>query len=488
MQCSPFHTATLLHPVFRQLEYAAGFLPEDTADAKLDKLEALLRHGVEDVAEGMALLAPLLSLPASERYGAIELAAEQRKERVLRFLGDQLLGLALRNPVLLVLEDAHWIDPATREFIDHLLPRIADAPILMLITHRPEFQSEWTRHPHVTALTLSRLSRGQGIEVVRAAGGAALSEDLVARIGQRAGGVPLFIEELTKSVLDSGDALGDSEIPETLQASLLARLDRLGPDAKELAQIAAVIGREFGAALLRAVTGKPAEALAVELGRLVASEIVLSAGSAPDGYMFRHALIQDAAYQSLLLSRRRQYHGAIAEALETGFPEVAESQPELIAQHYTAAEMPERAIPFWLRAGERSRARFGRPRSDRAFRARPRDGARPARRRRPVAPGLGAAPGSRRRAAADQWPAGRGFGDMQGGGGACPCRGRAGRPRAGCLGRPGSRDLDRSADARGGRIARSGPRWVGRGRQPRIARACSAGWPWRFTLWAIPTA
>jgi predicted ATPase len=347
-----------LHPVFRQLEYAAGFLPEDTPDAKLDKLEALLRQGAEEVAEGMALLAPLLSLPASARYGAIELAAEQRKERVLRFLGDQLCGLAQRDPVLLVLEDAHWIDPATHEFVDHLLPRIADVPILMLITCRPEFQSEWTRHPLVTALTLSRLSRGQGIEVVRAAGGATFSEDLVARIGQRAGGVPLFIEELTKSVLDSGNAFGESEIPETLQASLLARLDRLGPDAKELAQIAAVIGRDFGAALLRAVTGKPAEALAVELGRLVASEIVLSSGSAPDGYIFRHALIQDAAYQSLLLSRRRQHHGAIAEALERGFPEVVESQPELIAQHYSAAETPERAIPFWLRAGKRALTRF----------------------------------------------------------------------------------------------------------------------------------
>ncbi|MGC2203912.1 MAG: hypothetical protein WA633_27670, partial [Stellaceae bacterium] len=175
--------------------------------------------------------------------------------------------------------------------------------------------------------------------------------------GQRAGGVPLFIEELTKSALDSGSAFGDSEIPETLQASLLSRLDRLGPDAKELAQIAAVIGREFGVALLRTVTSKPAEAFTVELERLVASEIVLSAGSAPDEYMFRHALIQDAAYQSLLLSRRRQYHGAIAEALEKDFAEAVQSRPELVAQHYTAAEMPEAAIPFWLRAGERSRGR-----------------------------------------------------------------------------------------------------------------------------------
>jgi len=216
MQCLPFHTATLLHPVFCQLEYAASFSAEDTAEAKLDKLEALLREGADDVAEGMALLAPLLSLPA-DRHGVIELEAERRKERVLRFLGDQLIGLASRNCVLLIFEDVHWLDPATREFIDQLLPRIADVPILIVITYRPEFQSEWPRHPPVTALTLGRLSRGQGIEVVRAAGGAALSEDIVARIGQRAGGVPLFIEELTKSVLDSDLGLGDSEIPETLR-------------------------------------------------------------------------------------------------------------------------------------------------------------------------------------------------------------------------------------------------------------------------------
>lgn len=305
----------------------------------------------------MALLAPLLALPASDRYDAIELAAEQRKERVLQFLGNHLCGLAQHNSLLLILEDAHWLDPVTREFIDYLLPRIADASILLVVTHRPEFQPDWARQPHVTALTLGRLSRGQGLEVVHAAGGRALPEDIVARIGRRAGGVPLFIEELTRSVLEGDGAFGDSEIPETLQASLLARLDRLGPDAKELAQIAAVIGREFGAALLAAVTGKRAETLIAELQRLAASEVVLPAGSAPDGYMFRHALIQDAAYQSLLLSRRRQYHRAIAEALERSFPDVVESQPELIAQHYTMAEMPERATPFWLQAGQRSRAR-----------------------------------------------------------------------------------------------------------------------------------
>ncbi len=356
MQCSPFHTTTALHPVFRHLEHAAGFAAGDDPEAKLDKLETLLRQGVDDLAESMALLGPLLSLPASQRYGTIELVAEQRKERVLRLLVDLLLGLAARTPVLFLIEDAHWIDPVTHELVTHILARLADARILVLITHRPEFQSDWTRHPQVTVLTLTRLSREQGAAVVHAVGGDGLTDDVVGRIGRRAEGVPLFIEELTRSVLDAGNA-PDSNIPETLQGSLLARLDRLGPEVRELAQIAAVIGREFSAQLLSALVGKPEAALAPALERLVASQIVLPAGTAPEAYVFRHALLQDAAYHALLLSRRRHHHGAVAATLERDFPQVAESQPDLVAQHYTAADMPERAIPFWLRAGERSRGR-----------------------------------------------------------------------------------------------------------------------------------
>jgi class 3 adenylate cyclase/tetratricopeptide (TPR) repeat protein len=359
MQCSPSHTASALHPVIRHLEHAAGFLPDDEPQTKLDKLEALLRCGVEDATASAALLAPLLSLPATDRYGAIEYTAEERNQRTLRVLVDQLLGLAAKEPVLYVIEDAHWIDPTTRELITHILARIGDARLLMLITHRLDFQSDWARHPQVTALTLNRLSRGQGTEVVRAAGGEALWEEVVARILRRADGVPLFIEELTRSVIETGDVLGDSNIPETLQASLLARLDRLGADAKEVAQIAAVIGREFGSELLHAIAAKPREMIALALERLVASQIVLPASPVQYGaYAFRHALIQDAAYQSLLLSRRRQYHLDIARALETRFPEAAEDEPEIIAQHYTQAAAPEMAIPYWLQAGKRALARF----------------------------------------------------------------------------------------------------------------------------------
>jgi class 3 adenylate cyclase/tetratricopeptide (TPR) repeat protein len=355
-QCSPSHMERALYPVSRHLEYAAGFQPGDEPATRLDKLEALLRQAVEDVAESAALLAPLLSLPA-ERYGTIELTAEQRSERTFKALIDQLLGLAAENPVLYILEDAHWLDPTMRELMTRTLGRIADARVLIVITHRPEFQSDWTRHPQVTALTLSRLSRGQGAEVAWAAGGEALSEEIVTRILRRADGVPLYIEELTRSVVETGTAGGD-DIPETLQASLLARLDRLGADAKEAAQLAAVIGREFGGALLGAVSGKFKDEVDRSLQRLVTSEIVLPTGPPPDdAYAFRHALLQDAAYQSLLLSRRRQYHGEIARALEQRFPEMAEDQPGLVAQHYTAAQQPEQAIPYWLRAGERALAR-----------------------------------------------------------------------------------------------------------------------------------
>ena len=354
MQCAPFHAASALQPVIRHLRYAADFLDEEGPEQRLDKLEALIRQGLEDVRESAALLAPLLSLPV-DRYGVpLDLTPEQRNERLMRVLVDQLLGLAARNTVLYMLEDAHWIDAATRDLIERLLARMTNSRILVLITHRPEFQPDWIRHPHLTTLTLNRLSRDQAIEVARAAGGAALSGGIVAIIGERAGGVPLFIEELTKSALEDGNASDESHIPETLQASLLARLDRLGGEARELAQLAAVIGREFDVQLLCAITDKKRGDISPSLDRLVRSEIVLPARD--DAYVFRHALIQEAAYQSLLLVRRRQYHRDVACALETIEPDAVE--PEIIAQHYTAAELPEQAVPQWLRAGERALARF----------------------------------------------------------------------------------------------------------------------------------
>jgi class 3 adenylate cyclase len=358
MQCSPFHTTSTLHPVIRHLEYAAGFQPDDMPAAKLRKLDALLRQGIDETANGMAALSPFLSLPVNDDYASLELTAEQRQARAFQALINQLLGLAARKPALFILEDAHWIDPATRELITLTLARIAEARILMVITHRPDWQTDWARHPQVTALTLNRLSRGQGAEIARAIAAAALSGEAVAHILRRADGVPLYIEELTRSVVETGDSFGEGSVPETLQASLLARLDRLGPEVKEIAQIAAVIGREFNSALLDVVAGRSKETLAHALERLVASQIALPTGvDQGSGHVFRHALIQDAAYQSLLLSRRRQYHSEIARALEGRFPEIAEGQPELVAQHYTAAAETEPAISYWVKAGEKALAR-----------------------------------------------------------------------------------------------------------------------------------
>jgi class 3 adenylate cyclase/tetratricopeptide (TPR) repeat protein len=356
MQCAPFYAASALQPVIRHLRQAAGFRAEDTPDEKLDKFEALLRQSSTDIGRSAALLAPLLALP-TERYESLaDLTPAQRDELLLQALVEKLLGRASRRTVLFVLEDAHWIDPATRDLIERLLAAIAGARILVLITYRPEFSAEWTRHPHVGAMTLNRLSRGQGAAFVRAAGGGSLPDVIVALIGERAGGVPLFIEELTRSALETGSAFADS-IPETLQASLLARLDRLGAEPREIAQLAAAIGREFQLDLLSAVAGKPTEAIVAAVERLAGAQIVLPAGAARSGgYIFRHALIQEAAYQSLLLSRRRDHHREVARVLENGRTDWAE--PEVIAQHYTAASLPERALPHWLEAGRQALARF----------------------------------------------------------------------------------------------------------------------------------
>jgi class 3 adenylate cyclase/tetratricopeptide (TPR) repeat protein len=367
LQCWPLRTRSTLYPVLRHLEYAAGFRQDDEPDARLRKLEALFRQSSDNPAEGLAVVASLLALSKSDtrlaqdvlpQRVAMVLSPEQREARALNILIDLLLGLAARSPVLFLLEDAHWVDPATQELITQALARIAEARVLILVTHRPEFEPGWARHPHVTALTLNRLSRRQSAEIARAAAATTLPDEIVARILRRADGMPLFIEELTRSVLDLGDLSGDSIVPATLQASLLARLDRLGNDVKQIAQIAAVIGREFDVALLSAVVGKPEEALAPALSQLVTSHIVLPAGAAQGGtYVFQHALIQEAAYQSLLLSRRRQNHAEVARAIESRLADIAENQPELVAEHYTAAAEPEQAIPYWVKAGERALAR-----------------------------------------------------------------------------------------------------------------------------------
>jgi class 3 adenylate cyclase/tetratricopeptide (TPR) repeat protein/ABC-type transport system involved in cytochrome c biogenesis ATPase subunit len=365
MQCSPSHTASTLHSVLWYVGHAAGFRSDDTPEVRRTKLAAFLARSADDPMDALTALAPFFGLDDREpavtmdillEDHATSLSPEQREARAIDILVRELLGLAASGPMLFILEDAQWIDPATRKLITQVLGRIADARVLVLVTHRPEFQCDGMRYPHVTPLTVSRLSQGQSAELAREAASAALSGEILRRIVHRAEGIPLFIEELTRSVIENAGQ--GSPVPETLQSSLLARLDRLGSEIKEIAQLAAVIGREFEAVLLSAVAGKPTEELVVAMSHLVEAQILLPAAARQGTYHFCHALIQDAAYQSLLLSRRRLLHEKIARTIENEFPKFAEEQPAILAQHYADAAASKQAIAYWVKAGEQALSRF----------------------------------------------------------------------------------------------------------------------------------
>jgi predicted ATPase len=367
--CSPYHQDSALFPFIDQLGRASEFARDDTPVSRLEKLEALLTHAAPPD-EDLALLADLMSLPDSERHKLPELSPQRKKARMLEALIHQLEGLARHQPVVVVFEDVHWIDPTSRELLDLAVERVRSLPVLLIVTFRPEFQSPWTGQPQVTMLTLNRLDRRDRTALVaQIAGGKILPDVVVAQIVERTDGVPLFVEELTKSVLESGvlreegdryvldGALPPFVVPTSLHDSLMARLDRLA-SVRLVAQTGAAIGREFSYALLRAVSRLREDELQSALARLVASELVFQRGTPPDAvYTFKHALVQDAAHGSLLRNTRRQLHAQIAEALEAHSPETAETQPELLAQHYTEADLPELAIVYWRRAGERSAKR-----------------------------------------------------------------------------------------------------------------------------------
>ena len=353
--CSPYCRDSALYPFIDQLWHAAEFGHSDPPTAKLEKLEALLsRAAPRD--EDVPLLADLMSLAVSERHLLPNLSPQRKKERTLEALSRQLEGLARQQPVLMVFEDAHWIDPTSRELLDLTIERIRTLPVLLIVTFRPEFQPSWTGQSQVTMLTLNRLDRrDRSALVAQIVGGKALPDEVVDQIADRTDGVPLFIEELTKSVLESGVPLVG--IPTTLHDSLMARLDRLA-SVRLVAQIGAAIGRQFPYALLRAVSDLPEDELRMALARLVASELVFQRGTPPDAvYTFKHALVQDAAHGSLLRSSRQQLHAQIAQALETHSPELMENQPELLAQHYAEAGFVEKSAACWRKAGGRSVAR-----------------------------------------------------------------------------------------------------------------------------------
>jgi predicted ATPase len=308
----------------------------------------------------VALIADLLSLPSSERHPLPNLSPQRKKKKTLEALLRQLEGLARQQPVMMAFEDAHWIDPTSRELLDLTVERVGSLPVLLIVTFRPEFQPPWIGQPQVTTLALNRLDRrDRTVLVEQIAGGKALPDEVVAHIADRTDGVPLFVEELTKSVLESGVPLVG--IPTTLHDSLMARLDRLA-SVRRVAQIGAAIGREFSYPLLHTVSTLPEDELRSALGRLVASELVFQRGTPPEAvYVFKHALVQDAAHSSLLRSSRQQLHAQIAEALETHFPELMDSQPELFAQHYAEAGLLEKAVAYWGKAGHRSVTRSAMP-------------------------------------------------------------------------------------------------------------------------------
>jgi class 3 adenylate cyclase/predicted ATPase len=367
--CSPYHQDSALFPFIEQLGRAAGFARDDTPATKLDKLEALLaRTAPPD--EDVALLADLLSLQASERHPMPNLSPQRKKESILEALIRQLEALARRQPVVVIFEDTHWIDPTSRELLDLTIERVRNLSVLLLVTFRPEFQPPWTGQPQVTTLTLNRLDRRDRTALVaQIAGDKALPDEVVAQIAERTDGVPLFIEELTRSVLESGllreeahryvldRALPPFAIPTSLRDSLMARLDRLA-SVRHVAQTGAAIGREFSYELLRAVSRLPEDELQTSLARLVTSELIFQRGTPPDAiYAFKHALVQDAAHGSLLRSARKQLHAQIAEALEAHSPEMMDGQPELFAQHYAEAGLVEKSVAYWGKAGHRSAAR-----------------------------------------------------------------------------------------------------------------------------------
>ncbi|MCP3467848.1 AAA family ATPase [Bradyrhizobium sp. CCGUVB23] len=368
--CSAHHTNSALYPLIANLERATRFERGETPTEKFAKLEALLLRSGADVDRVVPALANLLSLPISDRYRLPELSPQKRKEMTLAAFLAQLEALAARQPVFLIFEDAHWADPTSLELLTVTLERVPRLRVLLLITARPEFTPPWPGHAHVTTVSLTRLNRRNGAALVeRITAGKTLPEEVMDQILARTDGVPLFVEELTKAVLETGllqerddhymlsRPLPSMAIPTTLNASLMARLDRLAP-VKDVAQIGAVVGREFSYELLSAVAGLPRQRLEEALATLVRAELIFCRGEIPRAvYTFKHALVRDAAEAGLLKSRRAALHATIADVFEERFPEIVETQPETLALHLTEAGLFEKAGGYWLQAGKKAAMR-----------------------------------------------------------------------------------------------------------------------------------
>jgi class 3 adenylate cyclase/predicted ATPase len=370
VRCLPYHTNSALYPVIEHLHRLLHWHPEAPPDARLAALEQALQAAYLPLAEVVPLMAALLSLPVPERYPPLTVSPQRQKQQTLEALVAWLLAEAAQQPVLAIWEDLHWADPSTLELLGLLLDQVPTARLLLVLTARPAFRPPWPPRSYVTPLALTRLLRPQVEELVlQMTGGKPLPAEVLRQIVEKTDGIPLFVEELVKTILEAGLVREEAEryvltgplpplaIPTTLQDALMARLDRLAP-VKAVAQLGAVLGREFSYALLRAVAPVDEATLQHGLAQLVAAELLYQRGRPPQAtYLFKHALVQDAAYQSLLRSTRQQHHQHIAQVLETHFPDLCETQPELLAQHYTEAGLTVQAIPYWHQAGQRAAQR-----------------------------------------------------------------------------------------------------------------------------------
>jgi tetratricopeptide (TPR) repeat protein len=361
-----YHTTSAFYPVITHIEHLLQFAPGDPPTTRLAKLEAGLRPYDLPLAEVVPLLAALLSVPLpAEPYAPLMVTPQHQKQQTLDALLAWLVAEAERQPVLVVWEDLHWADPATLEYLGQVIEQAPTVPMLHVLSYRPEFSPPWPPRSHMTPLALTRLERPQ-VEalITQRVGGKTLPMEVLQYIVTKTDGVPLYVEELTKMLLTSALLREEAEqyvltgplhttaIPETLQDALMARLDQL-TRAKEVAQLGVVLGREFPYEILHAIASQDEDTLQAGLAQLVAAELLYQRGRPPRArYVFKHALIQDAAYASLLKSTRQRVHQQIAQVFETRFPALVETQPELVAQHYTAAGCPELAVVYWQRAGQ----------------------------------------------------------------------------------------------------------------------------------------
>lgn len=357
-QCSPHLTNSAFHPVVQRLSQAARLSANDSNEVRLDKLEYLLSELGDDPQTVTPLFASLLSIPAQDRYGPLELTPAQLRYRTIEALINQVLMMSEQKPVLFVLEDAHWIDPSMSDFIDELIPRVDDRAVCIVLAHRPENLPDWTAHDHSTAVALERIDHSHATSIVRAVGGEQLVSTMIEQIVVRAEGVPLYVEELTKSVLESIEQENSSangiQIPASLQSSLVSRLDHLGP-AKQIAQTAAVIGREFSHELLADIATPSARELNDALSRLVDSGLVLQRGTSPNvRYQFKHALVRDAAYSTIADSDRRDIHRRIVESVEQAGQQLTDEQVDVLAHHAVAAELWDKAFSYLQQSGQRA--------------------------------------------------------------------------------------------------------------------------------------